>query len=88
MGYVGVVEAFVQQPDDRPTLGYVVQLAKRAQVAKEGLGLVDGLKAQDGLHQLGRRLIAPGFRSAHCRPRKSVPAAIGRPRHPGPVVVL
>ena len=48
---LGVVEAGVEHPDDRPALGHVAELVERAEVAEEALGLVDRLEAQDRLEQ-------------------------------------
>ena len=48
---LGVVHALVEQPDDRPALGHVVQLVERAQVAEEALGLVERLERQDRLEE-------------------------------------
>ena len=53
---LGVVHAVVEQADDRPALGHVAQLAERAQVAEEALGLVAVVEAQDRVEQrLGLR---------------------------------
>ena len=41
----------VEQPDDRPALGHVAQLAERAQVAEEALGLVEVVERQDRVEQ-------------------------------------
>ena len=62
---LGVVHARVEQPDHRPALGHVVQLAERAQVAEEGRGLVGGIETQNRLEQLADGLVAPGFHRAH-----------------------
>ena len=38
------MEAGVEQPNDRPALGHVVELAERAQVAEERFGLIAGVE--------------------------------------------
>ena len=48
---LGVVQAAVEQADDRPALGHVAQLVQRAEVAEEALGLVERLEAQDRLEE-------------------------------------
>ena len=51
------MQAVVEQPDDRPALAHVAQLAERAQVAQESLCLVAAVEAQNGVDQgvgLGR----------------------------------